>query len=42
MNLRNAWLWSAPVVLLIAGVWVAVRVLRRRSALAGTDQSEIE
>jgi len=42
MNLRNAWLWSAPVVLLIAGLWVAVRVLRRRSALVGTDQSDIE
>jgi cytochrome c-type biogenesis protein CcmH/NrfF len=42
MNLRNAWLWSAPLVLLLAGLGVAVRVLRRRSQLAGTDQSDIE
>jgi cytochrome c-type biogenesis protein CcmH len=42
MNLRNAWLWSAPVVLLVAGIWVAARVLRRRASLVGNDQTDIE
>ncbi len=36
-NWRNAWLWAAPSVLLIAGVLVGVRVLRRRSQLVDTD-----
>jgi len=41
MNWRNAWLWLAPAVLLIAGVAVAVRIIRRRSRmLAGDDSPE--
>jgi cytochrome c-type biogenesis protein CcmH len=30
MSARNAWLWSAPVVLTILGVLIGVRVLRDR------------
>ena len=30
MNWRNAWLWSAPALLMLAGLVVAVRVLRDR------------
>jgi cytochrome c-type biogenesis protein CcmH/NrfF len=30
MNLRNAWLWSLPVVLMLIGAAIAVRVLRAR------------
>jgi cytochrome c-type biogenesis protein CcmH len=37
MNWRNAWLWSAPAVLLVAGALVGVRVLRRRSKLVDSD-----
>jgi cytochrome c-type biogenesis protein CcmH len=42
MNWRNAWLWGAPSVLLIGGALVGVRVLRRRSQLAGTDTEGLE
>jgi cytochrome c-type biogenesis protein CcmH len=34
---RNAWLWLAPIVFMAIGVWVAIRVLRQRIALAATD-----
>jgi cytochrome c-type biogenesis protein CcmH len=38
MNWRNAWLWSAPAVLLAAGILVALRVIRRRAQLVdGAD-----
>ena len=30
MNWRNAWLWSAPALLMLVGLVVAVRVLRDR------------
>jgi cytochrome c-type biogenesis protein CcmH len=42
MNWRNAWLWSAPVLLLLAGLVAAVRVMRRRAALLPTDQSSLD
>lgn len=40
MSLRNLWLWAAPVVLLVIGAAVALRVLRRRAALleSGADE----
>lgn len=37
MNLRNAWLWAAPGVLLLGGLVIAVRVIRRRAQLPITD-----
>lgn len=37
MNLRNAWLWAAPGVMLIAGIVIALRVMRRRSQLPILD-----
>jgi cytochrome c-type biogenesis protein CcmH len=37
MSLRNAWLWAAPSVLLLVGLAVAVRVLRKRARLPITD-----
>lgn len=39
---RNAWLWSAPVVLLLIGLFVAFRVLRGRAALADAPDEEPE
>lgn len=38
-NWRNAWLWASPVILLLIGLVVAVRVLRQRARLAATDSS---
>jgi len=34
---RNAWLWSLPLILLLTGVAVAVRVIRQRVALVDND-----
>jgi cytochrome c-type biogenesis protein CcmH len=38
-NWRNAWLWVTPVILLLLGLAVAVRVIRQRARLAVTDTS---
>lgn len=37
---RNAWLWITPLVLLLTGLLVAWRILRRRSRMLLTDDSE--
>jgi cytochrome c-type biogenesis protein CcmH len=37
MSLRNLWLWAAPGVLLLAGLGIAVRVVRQRARLPITD-----
>lgn len=37
MNLHNLWLWAAPGVLLLAGLGIAIRVIRQRSRLPITD-----
>jgi cytochrome c-type biogenesis protein CcmH len=34
---RNAWLWSLPVVLLLLGVAIAVRVIRQRATLVDNE-----
>ena len=34
---RNAWLWSLPVVLLLLGVFIAVRVIRQRATLVDNE-----
>lgn len=35
--LKNAWLWAAPEVLLVVGVLVAWRVVRKRARLVSAD-----
>ena len=42
MSLRNAWLWSAPGVLILIGAFVAVRVVQQRSALVTQDNEPLE
>ena len=37
MSLRNAWLWAAPGLMLLAGLGIAVRVMRQRARLPITD-----
>lgn len=39
---RTAWLWLAPGVLLLLGAWVAVRIIRQRSALVDQDNEPVE
>ena len=34
---RNAWLWNLPLILLLTGVAIAVRVIRQRVALVDND-----
>ena len=41
-NWRTAWLWSLPFVALLIGLWVAVRIVRRRAALLPGDTSEVD
>jgi cytochrome c-type biogenesis protein CcmH len=40
MNLRNAWLWGAPFLLMAVGVIIAGRVLSSRRKLLADDDSE--
>jgi cytochrome c-type biogenesis protein CcmH len=37
MSLRNLWLWSAPAVLLLVGLGIAVHVVRQRARLPISD-----
>ena len=38
----TAWVWLAPFVLLLVGVFVAVRIVRQRAALVASDDSVID
>jgi cytochrome c-type biogenesis protein CcmH len=38
MNWRNAWLWSAPGVLMLVGVIIAWRVIRSRAQLVDSEE----
>ena len=40
MSWRNAWLWSAPLVLMLVGAVVAWRVIRSRSQLVDSEESD--
>ncbi|MCC7461424.1 MAG: cytochrome c-type biogenesis protein CcmH [Gammaproteobacteria bacterium] len=42
LNWRTVWLWSAPAVLLLAGVVAGLRVLARRTRLAAGDTAPLE
>ena len=41
-SLRNAWLWGAPVVLLLIGVWVSFRIVRQRARLLASDVEPLD
>jgi cytochrome c-type biogenesis protein CcmH len=38
----TAWIWLLPFLLLIVGVFVAVRIVRQRSALVAGDDSVVD
>lgn len=42
MSGGTAWIWIAPIVVLLGGVLVAVRIVRRRAALVASDDSVVE
>lgn len=35
---RNAWLWITPILLLLVGLGVALRIIRQRAVLAPNDK----
>jgi cytochrome c-type biogenesis protein CcmH len=41
-SLRNAWLWGAPVALLLLGGAIAWRIVRARSALLAQDHEPLD
>jgi cytochrome c-type biogenesis protein CcmH len=41
-NPSTAWVWLAPIVLLIGGVLVGVRIVRRRASMVAGDDSVVE
>lgn len=41
-SLRNAWLWLAPVILLLIGVILAARIIHARSALVAQDLEPVD
>lgn len=41
-SLRNAWLWGAPVALLLVGALVSWRVVRSRTTLLAADSEPVE
>jgi cytochrome c-type biogenesis protein CcmH/NrfF len=42
LNSSSAWVWFLPVVGLIAGLLIAVRIVRQRSRLVAQDDSVVE
>ena len=42
MSLRNAWLWGAPGILLLAGFVIAIRVIRKRARMPIADDDLAE
>jgi cytochrome c-type biogenesis protein CcmH len=41
-SLRNAWLWGTPLILLVLGAWVCIRILRARAALLPSDTDPVD
>jgi cytochrome c-type biogenesis protein CcmH len=42
MNLRNAWLWGAPGIMLLAGIGIAIRVIRQRAQMPIADDDSTD
>jgi cytochrome c-type biogenesis protein CcmH len=38
----TAWVWLAPFILLIGGVFVAVRIVRQRASMVAADDSVVD
>ena len=38
----TAWVWIAPIALLLLGLFVAVRIVRQRSRMVSTDDSKVD
>jgi cytochrome c-type biogenesis protein CcmH len=42
MSVRNLWLWFAPGALILIGAFVAVAIIKQRSALVSQDNEPLE
>jgi cytochrome c-type biogenesis protein CcmH len=42
MDSSAAWVWLVPLVAVVGGLFVGIRIVRRRSKLVDTDESAIE
>lgn len=42
MSLKNLWLWLAPGALILIGAFVAVRIIKQRTALVPQDNEPLE
>jgi cytochrome c-type biogenesis protein CcmH len=42
MSWRNAWLWGAPVVLMLVGLIAGARILRQRTRLLSSDTAPLD
>ncbi len=38
----TAWVWLAPFLLLLVGVFVAVRIVRQRASMVASDDSVVD
>jgi cytochrome c-type biogenesis protein CcmH len=41
-NLVTGWVWIAPILLLLGGILVGVRIVRARAGLVATDTSQVD
>jgi cytochrome c-type biogenesis protein CcmH len=41
-SVRNLWLWFGPAIMLVAGAFIAVRIIRQRSQLVEQDNEPLE
>ena len=42
MNAASAWVWILPGIAVVAGLFIGVRIVRRRSRLVDADDSHVE
>jgi cytochrome c-type biogenesis protein CcmH len=41
-SVRNLWLWLGPGVMLLIGAYIAVRIIRQRTAMVAQDDQPLE
>jgi cytochrome c-type biogenesis protein CcmH len=39
---RTAWVWITPIIVLVGGIFVGARIVRRRASLVATDDTPVE
>jgi cytochrome c-type biogenesis protein CcmH len=42
MDSSSAWVWILPMLAVVGGLFVGIRIVRRRSKLVETDDSDVE